>query len=360
MDINLNISTISTLLENIQSNIKFKASDNKFNQITKLDNNIIKKFIEKLEKIEKIFEEDKSEKKYDNISDNKKLIERYQELFKYIKFLKTSQIKDNKFNICTLNYPDLSKSIINLYLTNILSKLVCINICFRFFNKITSYYEGWTTFSEPINSEIIFDKFLKNLFNNNGDIYYYIVNYFDNSCLKIKYDVKESTIKKNISQFEDIDITTIKTVNFKFDNLLSFNIDFDYTLYEDKEKTPSYDATRLDPKTQLKTPTSGLYYEDKVYGRCVKVENTSKKSFDSEMLGINKPSTFQIKFNIKNSDGYLLNDNISFEINYYKGLFETIGYRKIHFRYQFILSINDNKYNISPYDLDNKLDKFIV
>ena len=118
--INNNISIISTILKKIQSNIQFKANDNEYDKITGSNNQVINRFIEKLEKIEKIFE-DKSEK-YDDISDNKKLIERYQELFKNIKLLKTSQFKekkDNKFNICTLNYPDLSKSIINLYLTNI-------------------------------------------------------------------------------------------------------------------------------------------------------------------------------------------------------------------------------------------------
>jgi hypothetical protein len=350
VEINNQIQIINNLINHIESEIKFKADINKYNEITEEKNIIIKNFIKKVDEINNIFS-NTSDNIYDDKSDNGLLIGQYLKLINQLKF-KTTQLNDERNNkilyINKLNYTNLSNPITNLYLINILGKLLVTNICFKFFKKITSHYEGWMTFSEQINSEIIFNKFLNNLFSENPNVYYLVIKMNNNLISCLKFDMK--IIKKNkeisINKNEKININTINKIEFYLDNKLLFEIIIDYRLFENKKDVSSWDKEK------------GFYYEEIIYDSCVK--KTGEKKYDSEILGNNNPSNFIMKFNIKNNQNNIFNDNIIFNINYYKCRFQTFGYDKVHFRYEFILNINGNEYFMSPYDKINNFDNLIV
>ena len=77
-----------------------------------------------------------------------------------------------------------------------------LNICFKFFNQLTTYYEGWTTYAEPINSEIIFNNFLNKLFlnqnNEQNNYYYLIINDTEDRDSYLKFNIHIEKIEKKI------------------------------------------------------------------------------------------------------------------------------------------------------------------
>jgi hypothetical protein len=350
----LNISTISTILEKIQSNIKFKASDDKFNQITGLDNDIIKKFIEKSGSFDRIIEERKkkpSEIIYGNSSDNYRLLDIYGKLIEEIKFKPKAnlggtiykQVNGKKIFFTYLNYPNLSYQIVNLYLTSMMGKLVSLNFCFNFFNLFISDYESTTSYfytvasTNLINPDYIMG-FINKIINNN---YFTSIvtsidsanNYYSNE-LKIIGEIKKEEKKK----FGKITIQLQTDNLFKIaspnqTNLLKFYLVIDY----------------------------GFVEQTKTFSRCVSEDKVSLIKYDKSILEGEYPSNFKMTFSILDEKSNEIKNKIELNLNYYNCKFEkSTLYNNVHSRYEFVMYINNEPFYLNPYDTTNKLNKFIV
>ncbi len=355
--INLNISTISTILEKIQSNIKFKASDDKFNQITGLDNDIIKKFIEKSGSFDRIIKEEEekpSEIIYGNSSDNYRLLDIYGKLIKEIKFKPKAnyagiifkQVNGKKIFFTYLNYPNLSDQIVNLYLTSMMGKLVSLNFCFNFFNLFISDYESTTSYfytvasTNLINPDYIMgfiNKIIKEKnFTNIVTSIDSANNYYSNE-LKIIEEIKKEENKKSGKI----------TIQLQTDNL--------------------FEITPPDPKKNLLEFYLVVDYrfieQTKTFESCVSNGNQNKIKYDKSILDKEKdsPSNFKMTFSIRDKNSNIITNNIVLYLNYYNCKFEKgVVYNNVHSRYEFVMYINNEPFYLNPYDTTNKLNKFIV
>jgi hypothetical protein len=339
------IQSINEILEQIKFGINFKANTSNLSEITKENNMFINKFIEKINNINNIFKNNKRASKdiEGNLNDNQILILKYNLLIEFLKLKSNSNKSEQKVNnkivyLNKFNYTNLSSPIINLYITNILSKLLCINICLKFFIKLTAYYQSLISDLKIIDSKTIFDIFLNSLFSNK-DYYLITQNNTNNTiinCIYFQIIIYEEEINLDINKAEKIKIKTITKINFKFDNSLSFNINFKYDLYENK--------------------LINNQKSNDVYNKC----NNGEKKYDSDIIGKDTPSRFRIRLYITNDNNDIFNDFIFFNINYYKCISETIFNKVSDFRYEFVLTIKDQEYYLNPYDSTNIFDNLVI
>jgi hypothetical protein len=223
-----------------------------------------------------------------------------------------------------------------------MGKLVSLNFCFNFFNLFISNYESTTSYIETARTtNLITLNYIMEFLNKIIDNKYFtsIVtsidsanNYYSNE-LKIIGEIKKEENKKSgkiTIQLQTDNLFQIAEAKPK--NLLKFYLVVDYEFIEQ-------------PKT---------------FSRCVSEENVSLIKYDKSILEGEYPSNFKMTFSIRDENNNEIKNKIKLNLNYYNCNFKYSFYKNVHSRYEFVMYINNKPFYLNPYDIENKLDKFIV
>lgn len=344
--LNNKLLEINQLINSIEQGITNLSNESKSNVFTEDNTKLIKKTTDFINSQKYILTNSKqiTTQNIYNSNYNEQIKLNYMKLIEQLKFSTTNDKIDINNKICylkKLNYSNLEKPIINMYLISILSKLICLNISFKFFEKLKSIYEITSVSVQPINTEILFGYF-NELFKNSGT-YFLITDTIDNyeSVNGIGFDysiTKESKIKEindtfNIKKKFD----TIKKINFKHEKL-EFNIILEYNLKESLDKDE----------------------KDVILKQC---NITSGVKFDSSMLLNEKipSSRFIINFKVQDGKGNNIINNITFNLEYYKCYYGLGFLSTVNFRYEFYLKIdNGSNQFLNPSDSSNTFKELII
>lgn len=333
------IEQISQSIDQLNSNLKFKADSSQITQITEVKSENISKFITDIQQINTLL----NEKQGTTVqihrfipSDNEGLIKIYNELISKIKYNRKKKISTSFFGSSSekdysltktdtttgevykyiglnyLDYQNFNYPIINTYLTYVLGKLLCLNICFTLFDVLS-----------------------------NSGIYPWFTNDIINNKLKlILINNIYLTLSSNKSQTE-FECLNFAIKSSKEEKINSITISIDNNENEDR---PSHNISLLKFNIGLEYQE---YKNDVQYERCIIETGKDYKQFDPEHFTKDKksPSNFTIKFKISNEQNSFNND-IIFNIEHYNCTYNLIP----SFRYRFTIGINGNQYILSEID----------
>ncbi len=354
-EINNQIQEINNLINQIYSQINFKVDINELDEVTTNKNELFSKFIEKINRFDEIVKKNKNPSKELGFypDDNKRLINIYNELSKEIKFepkknigkIIYDNINDKKIFYNYLNYSDLSRPLVNLYLTSFVGKLVSLNMCFKYFNLFIDDYESNTSYAKTFLSTNLltknyFTKFLTKIVNEqnykiitNKD---YAQDYYCNEFKVLENKIEENNGKIKIKLQTD---NLYEIANPKNKNLLTFYIVINYGIIEQFEKNEE-----------------NIGIKKTIYEMCVTKENKGFTSYDREILGKNKPSKFIMKFSIYDENNNKIFNNIELNINYYDCKFtDGYFYNNVHSRYECVMYINNRPFYLNPYEKKSEI-----
>jgi hypothetical protein len=88
----------------------------------------------------------------------------------------------------------------------------------------------------------------------------------------------------------------------------------------------------------------GFIEQPKTYERCVSESKVKLIKYDKSILEKDDPSNFKMTFSILDENSNTVQNKIELNLNYYNCKFESILYKNVHSRYEFIMYINKSLY----------------
>lgn len=345
------VESITQTIEEINSKLKFKADSTLINHIKQDSSRKIQEFTNYIEEINSLLSNKQGKT---NLvkgfipSDNETIIIIYKKLVEKIKVSRKKRNYSGLISSGTTDYTEsitldpnsgisynfdfyypkyynLTSPIMNSYLTYLLGELLCLNICFTLFEKITNTGGIMSKFNNQLinnlfNTMIQQKNLLSSVTNNNLFLTLSVsedkLNY---NCLNFGL----SNIQQSSDKINNIRVSIDNNENIhlpeRFSSSLEFNIGFEYEEYINEKK----------------------------YDRCIIVSGKDYQQFDPDhFISGEKPSLFRIKFKISDVSGNIFNNNIVFDIEHYKCTYNFIS----SYRYRFTVIINGNKYILSEID----------